>query len=200
MSLSSTMTSLMDGARNHFEVTNKLSISNLINLFNPNPNLFSGAKDFSGDWVINPSYHEDSTYKGLKVYKTTNAWNGIYQEYRCKTGKTYTFSFYAKEEGNTNQVLASAFILRPGDNTNPFTSITNTVFMLRPEWRRYAVTFTMNKDYTLCPRIESNSNATSWRCGYKLEEGSLATPLTEVGGVTEPVLIGFVVPRLEVAA
>lgn len=182
MSLNSTMTSLMDGARNHFEVTNKLSISNLINLFNPNPNLFSGAKDFSGDWTINPSYHEDGTYKGLKVYKTTDPWHGVYQEYRCKTGKTYTFSFYAKEEDNTNQALATVYILPPGDYTKPFASITNTEFMLRPEWKRYAVTFTMNRDYTLHLRIESNSNATSWRCGYKLEEGSLAPPLVEVGG------------------
>ena len=182
MSLSETMTSLMNSARKHFEVDSKLSITNLINLFNPNKNLLTGAKDFSGDWTIDASYHEDGTYKGMKVYKTTAAWNGIFQTYTCKAGKTYTFSFYAREENNTRNVNATAYIKKPGDNNNPFASITNNQFMLQPEWKRYSVTFTMNQDWELAPRIESNSSATSWRCGYKLEEGSLATPLTELGG------------------
>lgn len=180
--ITDSLTSLMDTARKYFEVDNKLSIANLINLFNPNPNLLTGAKDFSGDWTINESYHEDGTYKGMKVYKTTNPWSGIFQLYTCKAGKTYTFSFYAKEENNTMNMNATAYIKKAGDNSNPFASITSQQFMLQPEWKRYSVTFTMNQDWELAPRIESNSSATSWRCGYKLEEGSLATPLTELGG------------------
>ena len=183
MSLSETMTSLMNSARKHFEVSSKLTIANLINLFNPNENLLTGAKDFSGDWIINTSYHEDGTYKGMKVYKTNRAWNGIFQTYTCKAGKTYTFSFYAREENNTDNLVATAYIRKAGDATKCFSSITSQNFMLQPEWKRYSVTFTMNQDWELAPRIESNAEGIpSWRCGYKLEEGSLATPLTELGG------------------
>lgn len=173
----------MNSARKHFEISSKLTIDNLINLFNPNENLLTGAKDFSGNWVINQSlYQEDGTYKGMKVYKTTTAWNGIYQPYTCKAGKTYTFSFYAREENNTNNVKATAFITKAGDNNKPFSSITSQSFMLQPEWKRYSVTFTMNRDWEIAPRIESNSKALSWRCGYKLEVGDLATPLNSMGG------------------
>ena len=81
----------MNSARKHFEVSSKLTIANLINLFNPNKNLLTGAKDFSGDWTIYASYHEDGTYKGMKVYKTTSAWSGI----NCipvNVGETYTYA------------------------------------------------------------------------------------------------------------
>lgn len=187
----------MNSARKHFEVSSKLTIANLINLFNPNKNLLTGAKDFSGDWTIYASYHEDGTYKGMKVYKTTAAWSGIYQPYTCKAGKTYTFSFYAREENNTDNLNATAYIQKPGEATNPFSSITSNNFMLQPEWKRYSVTFTMNQDWELAPRIESNAEGVpSWRCGYKLEEGSLATPLTELGGGVTKRLLFSLVPRI----
>lgn len=183
------MTSLMESARKYFEVTNKLSISNLINLFNPNPNLITGARDFSGNWLSISNYQEDGTYKGLKVLKTTTAWGAPYQAISCKKGKTYTFSFYAKEENNVDNTEATAYLLPAGDNSYDALTLASghsgNSILLQSNWERYAFTFTMNKDYVLYPRIESNNTtgkAITYICGYKLEEGSLATPLTEVGG------------------
>lgn len=182
MNVSETLTALMDSARKYFEVTNKLSISNLINLFNPNPNLLTGVKDFSGNWANLNNYQEDGTYKGLNVLKTKQAWGAPYQAISYKKGKTYTFSFYAKEKNNVDNIKATVYLLPAGDNSSDvLTLASETNILLQSNWERYAVTFTMNKDYVLNPRIESNNTtgkAITYICGYKLEEGSLATPLT----------------------
>ena len=198
MSLSNTLTTLMDSARKHFEVSSKLTIANLINLFNPNPNLLTGAKDFSGNWNLKGHSYENGTYKGLNVRTTEEAWNGISQSYQAQKGKTYTFSLYAKANA---PLIARFYIIHPVTGQN-YVSGSDGSRYITTSWERYSITFSMTGNEIITPRMEPGTENTSFSvCGFKLEEGSLATPLTELGG--EGVIRRYltaITPRLEVVA
>lgn len=192
MSLSNTLTTLMDSARKHFEVTNKLSLDNLINLFNPNPNLLTGSKDFSGNWNSKGHSYENGTYKGLNVRTTEEAWNGISQSYQAQKGKTYTFSLYAK----ANAPLTASFFIPPVNGKNCVSGSDGSRY-ITTSWERYSITFSMTDSETITPRMEPGTDNTSFSvCGFKLEEGSLATPLTEFGGGVTKRLLSSLVPRI----
>lgn len=185
MTLSNTLTTLMDSARKHFEVKQKLSIPNLINLFNPNPNLLTGAKDFSGSWERIGSWKkEDEKYRGLTVYSKSTAWDGLGQYYDSKPNTTYTFSFYAKASKPTDRFM-DIFTLPSEDWNSPV--IAWPIYAnvpLTTDWKRFSWTITTTGGGKIFPSVCSiNSDATIYVCGYKLEEGSLPTPLTEVDGV-----------------
>lgn len=184
MSLNNTLTTLMDSARKHFEVDQKLSISNLINLFNPNENLISDTADWGDSNFVNISNSSvtltNDYYKGLKVIHCTQAWNSPTFKFNIKEGKTYTFSTYAK--GDQHQGFG-IYIVYTGNPqvTNP-NYLNGPACVVTENWQRYSFTFTAIKDTTINVRLEQGVPANLYLAGYKLEEGSLATPLTELGG------------------
>ena len=183
MSLSDTMTILMNSARKHFEVSNKLTIANLINLFNPNPNLLTGANDFSGNDFVGFSSNvvlTNETYKGYKVVHCSQAFDSPKAVFNLKGGKTYTFSTYAKSDNDGEG--ANIYILMNGEPAYAIPPFLNEGVKLTTEWKRYSFTFVAQTDFEMHARMEQFSNSNLYLAGYKLEEGDLATPLTKVGG------------------
>lgn len=197
--ITDSLTSLMDTARKYFEVDNKLSIANLINLFNPNPNLISDTATWGGsnfDNIIgnsNVSITGD-TYRGLKVAKCTHAWDSPRFNFDIQKGKTYTFSTYAK--GNNKQ-WCGIYTVETGSSeiTNPNYSY-NKLFVT-DKWQRYSFTFTALATGTIHVRMEQSTNDDLYLAGYKLEEGSLATPLKELlmGGGAKALLSALIPVR-----
>lgn len=181
MSLSSTMTSLMDSARKHFEVTNKLSINNLINLFNPNPNLMPDAETFGkGKWTNMPAYSHSADWNGLEVISGTSNHAGVNCDYNVKAGETYTFSIYAK--ASVANFGASFHIVYDFPQSAWVVPVHDKAINIDTDWKRYSMTFTIKRDGQINPRVESDTPGTLYLAGYKLERGDLATPLQKVGG------------------
>lgn len=189
----------MDSARKHFEVSSKLTIANLINLFNPNPNLIKDTENW-GDSNFNNINGSSvalttDTYKGLKIIHCTNAWNSPFFKFDIQMGKAYTFSTYAKSDIKQQ---GGIYIIYAGDP-----QITNPKYknlFVSDKWQRYSFTFTAMESGTIYVRMEQGNNDNLYLAGYKLEEGSLATPLTELGGVIRSFLADVLPSRLEVAA
>ena len=197
VSLSETMTSLMNSARKHFEVSSKLTIANLINLFNPNENLIKDSANWGDTNFGNTSNSRvtltNDSYKGLRVIHCTQAWNSPQFQFNIKKGKTYTFSTYAK--GDQHQIFG-IYVVFTGHSqvTNP-NYLNGPAYGVTENWQRYSFTFTALEDATINVRLEQGSDGNLYLAGYKLEEGSLATPLTELGGVTKRLLFSLV-PRI----
>lgn len=173
----------MNSARKHFEVSSKLTIDNLINLFNPNENLIKDSANWGDSNFVNINNSSvtltNDYYKGLKVIHCTKAWDSPAFKFNIKEGKTYTFSTYAK--GDQHQWFG-IYIVYTG---NP--EVTNPIYLEGPggvteNWQRYSFTFTASEDATINVRFEQGADVNLYLAGYKLEEGSLATPLTELGG------------------
>ena len=197
MSLSETMTSLMNSARKHFEVSSKLTIANLINLFNPNKNLITDTADWGDPNFVNINSSSvtltNDYYKGLKVIHCSQAWNSPTFKFNIKKGKTYTFSTYAKGDQHQGFGIYVVYTGHP-QVTNP-NYLSNPTCVVTKDWQRYSFTFTALEDATITIRLEQGSADNLYLAGYKLEEGSLATPLTELGGVTKR-LLSSLVPRI----
>lgn len=178
MSLSETMTVLMDKAREITGLTEKINITQLTSLMNHfdlhvNPNILPETEFTSkkgGEW----SYGTPYPYINLKP-------------------GTYTFSWKAKTDGSNKTVRIRIFDIVGNAYANfvvgpffgkefPLTSLTQSY------------TFTIPKDehnYNLCmygsaAREDVNNDVTFYDC--KLELGDLATPLTKLGGVVKAVL------------
>ena len=190
VSLSETMTSLMNSARKHFEVSSKLTIANLINLFNPNENLIKDSANWGDSNFVNINNSSvtltNDYYKGLKVIHCTKAWDSPAFKFNIKEGKTYTFSTYVK--GDQRQGFG-IYIVYTGNPqvTNP-SYLDGPACVVTENWQRYSFTFTALEDATIHIRLEQGYDDNLYLAGYKLEEGSLGTPLTELGGVVKAVL------------
>lgn len=172
VSLSETMTALMDKAREITGLTEKISIAQLTSLMNHfdlhvNPNIF-------------PETEFTAKKGGVWSYDTPHPYINL------KPG-TYTFSWKAKTDGSNKTVririidlaanIYANFIVGPfAGKEFPLTSLTQSY------------TFTIPKDehnYNLCmygsaAGEDVNNDVTFYEC--KLEAGDLATPLNSVGG------------------
>lgn len=188
MNASETLTALMNGARNHFSLTQKLSISNLISLFNPNPNLLTGTKDFKGSWeddTGNPGLwskadiiHCENNSQNTVMKNTGVAWHGLYQHTNLEKG-TYTFSidYYVNSDYPSNGTLA---IYIPSPGVRGAYSLVDKPWLfftpIKGKWARANHTFTVKQPFDSVCRIESNVPSYLYVSSYKLEKGDLATP------------------------
>lgn len=150
-------------------------------------NLLKGTADFRPDnlWQpLNAWVRTNETYNGLTIFKgkTTEPWNGLCQYYPVKSGETYTFSLNARYESGTGksflyiQLNSSQEGQYKGVDTTPRSLGIN----LNENWQRYSFTFKASSDGYIKPRIErgdENKNILEI-CGFKLEQGSVATPWT----------------------
>lgn len=144
-------------------------------------NLLTGTRDLQGEWVnlsrwLVPAGEE--TYKGLTVRSFPTSWWSLGQYYDAKPNTTYTFSFYAKtsEAGN----LLDIFFLDKEDWSSPVLSVPVYAYeAITTEWQRYSATFTTKGGGKTLPSVCSTEDGVSiYVAGYKLEEGSVATPWT----------------------
>ena len=171
MSLSETMTALMDKAREITGLTEKINIAQLTSLMNHfdlhvNPNLLDKTEYVAySNLQLNPYFMHTDIYKILKA-------------------GTYTFSWRAKTEGNARNIRINVY----QRNTN--NEIGQMNFPITNELQ--SSTFTVPEGgYYLCIYPSGSGkvpdkDVTLYDC--KLEVGDLATPLNQVGGVTKAFL------------
>ena len=146
-------------------------------------NLFKGSRDFStSNWINNGNgaYAED--YQGVKIVKTSAAWNGRSQFFEVKTGEEYVFSAYVKSSAKTEYVgfyLANPNKQPTASGLVSFGSVSNQdslYFEVTDKYKRIAIKIKITNDGWIMPRIErSNSDAYLFFGGYKLERGTVAT-------------------------
>ena len=146
------------------QIIHSVSGDNTINVVGKN--MYIGSSDFSGTWEASNKWETDSnTYNGCVVKKRAGSWDGLCKTINVVSGKTYTFSLYAKAD----ESRSCAFYL------SNFVSPTSQDVTLTTEWTRYSVTFTANANTTVRPRLEnktaSTTNYTYVAC-YQLEEAN----------------------------
>lgn len=142
-------------------------------------NLLTGTQSWQGEWGnLSKWAVDDEKYKGLTVRYRGVSWNGLGQYYDAKPNTTYTFSFYAKasESGNFMEI----FKLDKEDWSSPVVSSPLSANQaITTEWKRYSVTFTTKSSGKIFPSVcSTKDDKTIYVAGYKLEEGSVATPWT----------------------
>ena len=183
MSLSETMTALMDKAREITGLTEKISIARLTGLMNHfdlhvNPNLLDTTTAISGNG-------KNSQWPMWMAYQFN---------YVLKPGK-YTFSWRAKADSDNNDGTVRVRIFDGRSNVvipEQKSDDAGIVFPLTDELQSY--TFSVPDDnHTYMVNVYGASfphhqlwSVTFYDC--KLEVGDLATPLTSVGGVTKAFL------------
>lgn len=150
-------------------------------------NLLKGTADFRPDnlWQpLNAWVRTNETYNGLTIFKgkTTEDWNGLCQYYPVKSGETYTFSLNARYESGTGKSFLYIQLnsSQEGQYKAADTTPRSLGINLNENWQRYSFTFKASSDGYIKPRIErgdKNKNILEI-CGFKLEQGSVATPWT----------------------
>lgn len=142
-----------------------------------NRNLLKGTQNWQGNWSnVTPNVISKDSYRGLTVFYTTTAWYGPTQFYEAKPSTTYTFSFYAKASEVAN--IMDIMTINSEDWNSPVVSV--PIYENRAittDWQRYSITFTTKGGGKLAPNTQCMKNGpTIYLAGYKLEEGSVATP------------------------
>lgn len=177
MSLSSTMTSLMDKFREKTNLTDKLSIQRATSLMDHldlhvNPNLLSNATTLTGDNFIVTSGGQIVDCNGYKAYETNTLWCQVIIIVTIDSG-IYTLS---EDVSGPLQDDGISFYLQDSTGGTTFQSAGITV----PDdgqTHRIAHTFETNAKGTY--RIMFTN--VKREALPKLEVGDLATPLTESG-------------------
>ena len=142
-----------------------------------NPNLFTGSKDFTSDWMNLDQVKQKDKYLDFTAICDNWEWNGISQYIAANKGDTFTASAYVKANAGSS---LSWFTLLGGDNedghTKADTNPQNQAITATGGWQKTSFTFTATSDGTIKPRIESDGTVTFWIAGMKLEKGTVATP------------------------
>lgn len=191
MSLSETMTALMDKAREITGITEKISVDRLTSLMDHfdlhvNPNLLGEAgTTLAGSNVILSKPKNIIEDGNVKAYTSHGVqWDQVSFLMTLDPG-TYTYSAYLK--GPLDKVF---FYLQNSTGTQSL--ITTSISLANDnKWYRCKQTFSItNKDtYRIFfTNVYEQKNA-------KLELGDLATPLEKVGGVIKR-LLSSLVPRI----
>ncbi|WP_307976294.1 carbohydrate binding domain-containing protein [uncultured Streptococcus sp.] len=142
-------------------------------------NLFKETRNFDGDaWNYNPQSKTIASWKhdDFTVLKASHVWEGISQLIQVQKGKTYTFSFGVASSANND--TAAIFIALNDYRTEQKATvdIASKQITVNQYWTRQSVTFTVLSDGYIAPRVErSDTNATLYLAGFKLERSSIAS-------------------------
>lgn len=193
MTLNSSMVSLMDKARSLTGLTDKISIDRLTGLMNHfkliiNENLIPDVATFGHDTWQNKLYWKvEPKWNDLEVRSSEAKYNGLAPEIAAQAGEIYTFSFYAKQDKKN----PSACIYL-GNGNEDYSGMLDNIekpINIGTNFERYSVSFKVNKNCTIYPRVEQRVLGNRiYIAGYKLEVGDLATPLEKVGGIAKAFL------------
>lgn len=178
MTLNSSLTDLMNAARDYYQVNQKLTINGLTHLLKPNINLIENSDDFSGDKYTVSSDNSDVTpgsikYQGLSTYNyaSNSGGRGVTYHDNFNPG-TYTFSFFMNLDGDPNGER-DAFEAQP---------ISHIPFNIQSGWHRYVIPFTVDSSFSSVQVCFWTSVGGSF-AGYKLEHGNVATPYLRKDGI-----------------
>ena len=158
-------------------------------------NLLLKSKDYNDkNYYFGINYvHSGSQFKNCNIIKISLAWNGIKPIFTkhvterdvVKAGDILTYSIYARTD-SAKRVRIILFNRRQ-DSNNRNTDLSNAIFELTSEWKRYSVTFTVTEGmlsketgityfgyetdestedgkfvYFSCPKLELGNIATDW--------------------------------------
>lgn len=193
MTLSNTMTSLMDKARELTGLTDKISIDRLTGLMNHfkliiNENLIPDVATFGNDTWNNKQYWKaEPSWNDLEVRSSDEKYYGLSPKIEVQTGEIYTFSLYAKQDKKNPS--ACIYLGNGNEDYSGMLDNTEKPINIGTNFERYSVSFKVNKNCTIYPRVEQRVPGNRiYIAGYKLEVGDLATPLEKVGGVAKAFL------------
>lgn len=171
MSLSETMTALMDKAREITGLTEKISTAQLTSLMDHfdlhvNPNLLDKT-----DYVVFSNLPINPYFMHTDIYEISKA-------------GTYTFSWRAKTEGNARIMRINEYQRTTnkeiGQMNFPITDKLQSSTFTVPEGGYYLCIYPSGTGKV------PDKDVTLYDC--KLEVGDLATPLNKVGGVVKTLL------------
>ena len=192
MSLSETMTALMDKTRELTGLTEKISIAQLTSLMNHfdlhvNDNLLGDSgTTLAGSNVLLTSPKNIIEDGNDKIYTSHGVqWNQVMFLMTLDPGK-YTYSAYLKGPFDTTVL----FFLQNSTGSQELLRIP-TSLPNDKGWHRCKQTFSITNKNTyriFFTNVYEQKNA-------KLELGDFATPLTKVGGITKRLLFSLV-PRI----
>lgn len=143
-----------------------------------NPNLFTGSKDFTGDWLHETFVKQKDKYLDFTAIYVDWQWNGISQLIAVNKGETFTASAYVKAKAGST---SSWFIPLNSDGEGGYkkvdTNSNGVTITATGDWQKTSITFTIADDGgAIKPRIESDGDSPFWVAGMKLERGTNATP------------------------
>ncbi len=170
---------------------------------NINPNLLTGTRYFTGDWLglfVGGEYlYQDSDLPDFNVLMTTpvQRWNGNSQYAKVSAGEIYTFSIYLKEYSGPDSLPLSRFYIELNSDNEFGFDVTHKLahiqdasgsnakqIQVTKNWQRFSYTFKALNDGYIKPRFEIDfqcdtseySNLLIGQYGPKLERGSEMTP------------------------
>lgn len=158
-------------------------------------NLLLKSKDYNDkNYYFSINYvHSGSQFKNCNIIKISLAWNGIKPIFTkhvterdvVKAGDILTYSIYARTD-SAERVRIILFNRRQ-DSNKGHNDLSNAIFELTSEWKRYSVTFTVTEGmlsketgityfgyetdastedgkfvYFSCPKLELGNIATDW--------------------------------------
>lgn len=175
MTVSQILTTLMDAARDYYQVDRKLSISTLTNLLKPMPNLLEGTDDFSdSQFTVNQKgpTRSDQNFYGLACFRLIGGGHGsgVTSNYGIKPGN-YSFSFFLYSDTDSTE----------RDAVDIAEQI-HVPFNAKKGWNRYVLPVTITKP---CTGVVVCNWASAGRliAGYKLENGKISTPYLRKDGM-----------------
>lgn len=208
MSLTDTFTSLMNAARQEYDLNHKIGFAELTKIIKPNPNLAKGTDDYSGNlWGYYVPTDVTDKFNGLTV-KAVYGGAHIGPIVTVPAGD-YTYSFFVKPVDKIGNFYAKARgfdFTTMQENANTQSVIAGAI--KGTDWQRVSFTFKNIKAGSYVFMAE-NWPGTVWVAGQKVESGPYTTPYyaadnrlitaPEVGGVTSALYL-LLLPNLEVMA
>lgn len=142
-----------------------------------NPNIFTGSKDFTGNWLNVEQVKQKDKYLDFTAVYVDWAWNGITQYIDVKKDEVLTVSAYVKANaGSTITLFSPLNSDNESGHTRAGTDPQGSAITPTGDWQKVSYCFRVLGNGTIKPRVESDGTVPFWVAGMKLERGGNATP------------------------
>lgn len=146
-------------------------------------NLLLGTKSWSsGNWNYNQQRLnvKEWGYNGLKVIEANHVWEGVSQLIKVEAGEVYTFSLYTASSINNDKATIYIPLNDYRSEEKAIVDIQSKHVSAYQYWTRQSIVFNVNKSGYIAPRVErTDTNASIFLAGYKLERGNTPTDYSE---------------------
>lgn len=146
-------------------------------------NLLLGTKRWSsGNWNYNQQRLnvKEWGYNGLNVIEANHIWEGVSQLIKVEAGEVYTFSLYIASSINNDKATIYIPLNDYRSEEKAVVDIQNKNISAYQYWTRQSIVFSVNKSGYIAPRVErTDTNASIFLAGYKLERGNTPTDYSE---------------------